>query len=303
MKIKVLLFVVACAVSNLSFAEVEIPVIPVVNAEQAKANLQPQPVRHEKKTRAIKPYRSQGGDSRDAYKSNITMSQGVTEIVQIAVGHLNRIVTPYEKPVVTSSSSATTEVRDNVVYIGTTSESPLTLFITESGSEEHALSLTLIPKKIPPREIKIMLFGSQNQNIRSTRKAEKWEKQQPYILTIQSLFKTIALGEMPKGYALIPNTQVHKQLCRQRGIKFDFSNGQLIEGHNLKVVVGVAVNLSDAPIEFIEDTCGAWNVAAVAAFPKNILLPGERTEVYVALKTRYEEELVEERPSLLRGGL
>ncbi len=77
----------------------------------------------------------------------------MNEIVQVAQGHLNRIVTPFENPKVTSTSPATTEARDNVIYIGTSGTSPVTIFITEKGSEDLALSLTLIPKQIPPREI------------------------------------------------------------------------------------------------------------------------------------------------------
>ena len=289
------------AVTSLSHAENDIPMIPVVSAQKAKANLAPPPPKKDsgKKSEPAKAH-TPGVVNLD--KSHITMQSGVNEIVQVAVSHLNRIVTPYDNPKVTTSSQATTEVRDNVVYIGTTNESPLTLFITEMGSEEQALSLTLIPKKIPPREIFLNLPKTQGNEIRVTKKAAKWEKSQPYLITIESLLKGLALGELPSGYSFLKVASGVLPVCRQTGIEFDFKAGQTVTGHNLVVHIGVAKNTSPEPIEFVEDTCGAWDVAAVAAYPRNALEPGEMTEIYVAKKKHYRKEIKVDRPSLLRGG-
>mgnify|MGYP000468769042 CR=1 FL=1 len=290
------------AMSSAAYSDSPVPLIPVVPASKAKANLVPPPPIAKK--RSVKTVLPKGVDStKKIDRSQITMQAGVNEIVQVAVSHLNRIVTPYEHPKVTTSSQATVDVRDNVIYIGSTSESPLTLFITEKGSEDQALSLTLIPKKIPPREIFLKLSATDSQSPMVTRKAEKWEKSQPYLLTIQTLFKAIALGELPTGYGFAKPLNDKSPYCRQTGLTFDFSKGQTISGHNLVVYVGVAENTSSTSIEFIEDTCGNWDVSAVAAFPRNALDPGEKTEIYVAKKKHYKREIKVERPSLLSGGV
>ncbi|MCW0135696.1 hypothetical protein OIU89_26985 [Escherichia coli] len=47
-------------------------------------------------------------------------------------------------------------------------------------------------------------------------------------------------------------------------------------GHHLNVFIGVALNVSDQPIEFKEALCGSWDVAAVTTWPLNVLGPARR---------------------------
>ncbi|MBT6700463.1 MAG: conjugal transfer protein TraK [Gammaproteobacteria bacterium] len=298
---KSILFLFALIASQSGWAQApNIPVIPVVPAAKAKANL-PKLItaRKQVKPATINPVTT--GQENLMARSKIPMEPGVNEIIQVAVGHLNRIVTPYLEPKITTSSPATTEIRDNVLYIGSTEESPLTLFITEKGSEEQALSLTLIPRKIPPREIFLRLKNNSSTQVLHSKRAEKWERSQPYISTIEKLFKNLALGELPSGYRFMQSSvEVHPK-CRQTGMKFMFDSGQIVAGHNLIVHIGVIENTSPDPIEFIESTCGNWDVAAVSSFPKIALNPGELTEVYVAKKRHYKKEIKVKRPSLLLG--
>lgn len=280
-----------------ALAESPVPLIPVVPAAKAKANLKPPPQSHNKKT--VKQKISQSEQYKD--RSQVPMEPGVNEIIQVSVNHLNRIVTPYSEPKITTSSPATTEIRDNVIYIGTTQEIPLTLFITEKGSEDQALSLTLIPRKIPPREIFLQLKDGTKLST-YTKKAEKWEQSQPYVATIEQLFRTLALGELPPGYSFTTEPTGQLPACRQTGLAFDFEIGQTVVGHNLLVYIGVAKNVSPHVLEFIENTCGDWDIAAVAAFPRNVIHPGQRTEIYVAKKRNFKREIKVKRPSLLLGG-
>ena len=298
--LRLILFLFALSISQTLLAQsTGLPHIPVVPVARAKANLEP-PLQ----TTAVEPGTSTPRKAQSPLsamaRSELSMEPGVNEIMQIALGHLNRIVTPFSEPKVTTTSPATTEVRDHVLYIGTTDERPLTLFITEKGSEEQALSLTLIPRKIPPREIYLRLKNSLDVNTVYTRRAEKWEQSQPYINTIETLFKELALGGLPTGYQF-RQTAENKPRCRQTGMTFNFETGQIVAGHNLVVHIGLIENTSPEPLEFIEQSCGNWDVAAVSAFPRNALRPGEQTEVYVAIKKRYLEEIKIKRPSLLTG--
>lgn len=88
----------------------------------------------------------------------------------------------------------------------------------------------------------------------------------------------IALGEVPQGYTLnrIPAGAAVPS-CAHPGVKVDFSKGQYMMGHHLNVVfIGVALNVSDQPIEFKEALCKNWDVAAVTTWPLNVLEPGRK---------------------------
>src|SRR5690606_36848499 len=102
------------------------------------------------------------GHAGDADKATLTpetvrVSPGVNELLPVALGHLNRIVTPFEHPVVTTVSNAQTQTKGRVVYVAPADEAPVTLYLTPGDNPEFALSLTLIPKRIPAREIRLSL--------------------------------------------------------------------------------------------------------------------------------------------------
>lgn len=272
--------------------------IPVVPASVMKKNV-PEPI----KTAKTDAARSMQTLPDLSEESVLTMELGVNQIVPIAVGHLNRIVTPFDEPMVTTTSDATTEIRENVVYVATEGEAPVTMFITQKGNESKALSLTMVPRRIPPREIFLKMAGGMLMpGMFSNSKAERWEESQPYVETIRGVFRKMALGEVPQGYTMNKTPKSQALLaCSQTGLSFDFANGQILMGHHLMVLVGVATNVSSQPIEFKESLCGNWDVAAVAAWPLIVLEPGQKTEVYVAKKQKRGVAPVSKRPSLLRG--
>lgn len=235
--------------------------------------------------------------------SRVRMSPGVNEILPVAQHHLNRLVTPFATPTVTTTSNATTEVRNNVVYVATGEEAPVTLYITEKDNESVALSVTLIPQRIPARELFLELDERTSSSTPlSSPQAKRWETSQPYVETVKTLMRQLALGETPRGYAL-KDTPEHEALprCSQHGLTFDFAQGQMLLGHNLKVFVGLAKNGSPQPVEFKEQACGEWDVAAVAAYPRNLLQPNQRTEVFVVVRNGPERNRAARRPSLLSG--
>ncbi|MBB3105328.1 TraK domain-containing protein [Azomonas macrocytogenes] len=290
-----LLALVAQALAADSSDSSEIPVVP---AQVLTQNV-PRPIDASApaKQKPAAPAASLNGNP----NTTLVMKPGANLVTPISIGHLNRLVTPFTEPAVNTTSAATTKVAENVVYIETDSDVPVTMFITEKGNEAQALSLTLVPQEVPPREIVLKLSESMGFVGRmSSNKAERWETSQPYIETIRTLFRHLALGDIPQGYAMTAMPQ-NQQLprCAAQGLAFDFEHGQLVMGHSLKVLVGVAQNLSNRPIEIKESVCGSWDVAAVAAWPHNVLEPGARTEVYVAQKQSRSTAPTTKRPSLV----
>lgn len=244
--------------------------------------------------------------------SVLTMTPGVNEVIPVAVNHPNRIVTPFSTPEVTSTTLAGPSadgdcsevcIKDNVVYVATAKEHPVTMFITEKGSEAQALSVTMVPRRIPPREVFLKLDDAtmfNNHTLYGNKKAEVWERSQPYLETIRTIFRGLALGDIPQGYSLGKTPRsVELPRCDHPGLEVDFSKGQFMSGHSINVFVGVATNTSSLPVEFKESWCGSWETAAAAVWPRNLLMPGEKTEVFVATKQKRPGTATSKRRSLL----
>lgn len=220
----------------------------------------------------------------------IVAEPGVNHIVTVATGHLNRVITPFEKPKVrTTAANATIQVSGNVVYVAPGDETPVTMFITDSEDESLAISLTLAPRRIPPREIELLLAAGAGgiAGAAMPMRADKWERADPYVRTITKLLRTIALGRLPPGYSLGPGAPRNPPACVQPGLSFDFR--QEVMGHNFNVAIARVTNVSRQTVELVESNCmGDARVAAVAAWPRVMLAPGQRAEVYVVVRNRPE---------------
>lgn len=234
----------------------------------------------------------------------IAMRPGQNIFVPIAVNHPNRFLTPFKNPQVVSTTLSGGSnkgdcgeicIRGSVVYISTDKTFPVTAFITEKGREDIALSITMLPKQVPPREVKLTLPEEVMSELRygmgsgSAKEAEIWETSQPYVDTIRTAFRDIAKGTVPQGYVLRKVKGADPvPTCSHPGLAFDFVRGQILEGYNLNFYVGVMTNVADSPVEFREQRCGGWKVAAVTSWPLKVLKPGQKTEVYVAVKREDE---------------
>jgi conjugal transfer pilus assembly protein TraK len=236
----------------------------------------------------------------------LQVKPGINELMPIAVGHLNRLVTPFDNPVVTTTSQATTRTQGKIVYVATADETPVTLYITPGDNQDIALSLTLIPKRIPAREIHLSLDQetykrlTQWQRQIATSSEKPANREQDYITTLKQLFRDLGLQKTPAGFSLRDPIQSEQIQCHQDWVRI--RTGQLLEGQDLLIFVGVARNTGVIPIEFDERACASIQdeVLAVAAWPKVVLGPGESTELYVAVR-RKDEAAITVRPSLLNG--
>ncbi len=231
---------------------------------------------------------------------------GVNEIIPVAIGHLNRIVTPFDSPQVRTVSQATTQIEGNVLYVATPDETPVTLYITPGATEDLALSLTLAPRRIPPREIRLTLDAADYKKLgalqgQSTRPGGKLgHAAQDYIAHLKATFRALALMRTPKGYALRDPAAGESIRCTQAGLHT--RTGQALEGRDMVLLVGVARNSGGTAFEVDERSCtdNGGEVLAVAAWPKVMLEPGEATELYVAVRRPRDEDTTA-RPSLLIG--
>ncbi len=250
--------------------------------------------------------RSQG---QGAAQRNLTVSPGINQIVTISVDQPNRIVTPFAHPQVLSSQLQGGQGKEcgeicakgRVVYVSTAREYPVGVFITDRDNENNAISLTLVPRRIPPREVVLSLADSGNATtMQGGAEAKAWEESQPFVTGIKGVMRALALGEIPDGHTLqrIPRNY-HLPVCSQNGFKVTFKGGQLLAGVNLNYVIGTVQNVSKKRLEFKEASCGNFDIAAVSLFPYNVMNPGERSEIYIAQRVPVEGAPRQKRRSLL----
>ena len=243
------------------------------------------------------------GSSTTKQDNNITVSPGVNQIITIAIGHSNRIITPFANPQVNSTSLTEQDsvlIKDNVVYVTSSKSNPISLFITDKGNENLAISLTLLPRKIPSREVKLALTSSSYDMQIGSKEAEVWEKSQPFVNGIKNTLKEIALQNIPNGYQLSDLPRNYPiPVCSAEGFNVDFSNGQLLAGSKLHYIIGKVTNVAANPLEFKESSCGGYDIAAVALWPNNVLEPGQSSEIYIVRHTSGKVQVKQQRRSIL----
>lgn len=285
-----------------SHAEPAVPVVPasVMTTEP------------EGRTPARNPFASVRDKSRETgpriLKSSfkpleLIVQPGINQVLPVAIGHFNRIVTPYDSPFIQTVSNAVIEPHENVVYVATEDEFPVTLYITpDVGDESHAISLTLQPSAIPPVEATLKLDGGAAASYFSRKKAQKFEEGHPYTESIKKMMRSLALGQIPDGYGIGP-MKAGDMLphCDQRGMEYDFLNGQYLRGHHFHVAVGTVKNRSGEMLEVDETACLNGQIAAVAAWPDVYLNPGQTVELFVAMRFDLKPHARKERRSLLLG--
>ena len=237
---------------------------------------------------------------------HIAVKPGINELMPIAVGHLNRLVTPFEHPVVTTTSQATTSTKGKIVYVATADETPVTLYITPGDNQDIALSLTLIPKRIPAREIHLDLDKDSYQLLNQWQRADGSSRtsslqEQAYISQLKTLFRDLGMQKTPPGFSLREPKPQEQIRCLQDRVQI--KTGQVLEGQDRLILVGLAKNIGSEMLEFDERSCATTqqDVLAVSVWPNAVLKPQEATELYVVVR-QAPEASTSLRPSLLGGG-
>jgi conjugal transfer pilus assembly protein TraK len=242
----------------------------------------------------------------------LRIQPGVNEIIPVALGHLNRLILPFDRPAVRTVNPASCQLEGHVLYVAPADENPVTLYVTPEDSEDVALSLTLAPRHIPPREIRLTLDAGHYRMLEGARGPERPAAAEPsgvplrrnapdYIADLKQTLRALALGQTPPGFTLRDPAPGEAIRCDQGALRI--RTGQALEGRDLTLLVGVARNTGTATVAFDERACAesGTDLVAVAAWPNGRLDPGAAAEVYVAVR-HPSEAAATARPSLLGGG-
>jgi conjugal transfer pilus assembly protein TraK len=240
----------------------------------ALAKIKAGPVRH-------------GGQGVSTSLEVVQVAPGRNETITVAGDHLNRIVTPFENPVAHTVDKAKVKVDGNSLYVSLgKDDGPAALFITEDGEQDPSISLTLVPKEVAPREVRLKLngnwpvsVGGGGVSVVSGGKAARWEKSLPYEAAIEEVLQRTALGEVPPGYNLRDYFNYDPQVsCR---LPAQIEPRQVLEGHNFLLVVSRMTNRSSSSLTVTEEACYRPGVRAVAVWPRVRLEPRQTAELYL----------------------
>lgn len=219
---------------------------------------------------------------------------GETQVVTIARDRLNRIVTPFPnlKVKIPQDEATRTETDASVLYLTTTAEEPVSLYLLDESDPLKALSLVLVPKATMPADLTLRIEGYATGagNERRDEQAERWERDQPYVTTLIRTLKVLASGRIPDGFGLrtLTHADTSTPICVMPGLSIEFA--QVAEGHDLSAYIARITNTTYAPVEIRETGCAGREVVAVAAWPDVVLLPRQSSELYVAVSRRDQDE-------------
>ena len=219
--------------------------------------------------------------------SVLSVSPGVNELIPVAVDHLNRLVTPFDNPQIRTTSRAVTEVRDNVIYVATAESTPVALFITPEGEESPALSLTLVPRKVPPVDVILQLSSSFKGSSPAFSSASypviptEHPQTIPRSRQLKQWLKQLATGKTPRGF--YPTALTGEALpaihCHTAGLTLVPGLSGTLANRQFLLVRRTVLSQATAPISLSPDTCRASGLAAAGVWPDATVLPGETTEL------------------------
>ena len=228
----------------------------------------------------------------------VTVRPGSNAILELAIDHLNRIVTPFARPSVRTVSSLSTEVDGNVLYVATAEETPATLYISDADDARTTIGLTLALRRVPPREIRLRVPGVEARppagaedaavvpaSARSIEpmSAATWRQPQRYVEELTAGLRALALGEVPDGYRA-RRTRAAETLVCGNGLRL--RRGRAFDGGPLRFVTATVRAQSGQALSLDARRCRLRSgapIAAVALWPSGELSPGAEADLLVAV--------------------
>lgn len=233
---------------------------------------------------------------------------GRAEIMPMAMGHLNRIETPFNDPMVRSAAAAdamTIEFDQNFVYVAVTQ--PVTLFIHEKGYPDPAIVVSLVPQRIAPRQVRVTLPSTAMREVQqhaATVKANNAPRKpaaesgpkansagvrrepEPRAATntVAHMVQDFSQGKLPAGFVNISLEGFEAAaFCSHAGVRFSFRQGAGIASNEYIIVRGMAE--ASKTTELNEQWCARHPQTLAAAFaPRTQIGPNHPADFYVMIR-------------------
>ncbi|PZQ48811.1 MAG: hypothetical protein DI556_13430 [Rhodovulum sulfidophilum] len=254
--------------------------------------------------------------------NNIMIFPGRTELIPVAVGHLNSFETPFQNPAVRTSAPEgvfNVQFEQNYLYVDATE--PVTLFVHEKGVPEPAIVVSLIPRQIAPRQVRLTVPPNIQSRIDANRAAAtplvaaqaaptpaktarpgvRFGSAQPHVERVATAMKLFGLGQVPRGFqqGSIARYRVADYCRTNAGVTFSFAEGQMYWDPDYILLIGRASSASR--VELQEVWCAAHPATAAVAFStRPVISQGQPTEFMILLRRDVIERRGPERQRLVQ---
>lgn len=230
-------------------------------------------------------------------ESVVNVKPGETASVPIAIGALNRIVTPFVDAVVDTVADIQVKKAGGVVMFATGGMEPASVIIREKEAPESAFMLNLVPQTgIPARDVRINASFAKRATAGRDDDAPEKDSAHPLAIKLKNLMRDLAKGKIPSGYAMEKGIGIPAK-CDLPG--FETREAQVFNGSTMTIRVYAAKNLADGPNELDERGCSSRRQLAAGAWPRMSLGKGEKTELFVIEAPIRESAETATRPSAI----
>lgn len=207
---------------------------------------------------------------------------GVNEIVKMSGRLLNRIATPFKKPVLIDTTGSPSKIVGSDIYYTPMGDQPIGLYIADSANTSQTISLTIMPdQEIPGQNLIVKLEDLRTvHNIAlAAATAEEAEVVQPkssdYTSFIRSLMAKAVRGSIP-GFSPVP---MEGGVARMGTLDIEpelaFA-GSVVDIYRYRVK-----NIGEQPLDLVETAFFRQGVKAVSFFPRMSLQPGQQSYVFL----------------------
>ncbi|MBW8191374.1 type-F conjugative transfer system secretin TraK [Neiella marina] len=256
---------------------------------------------------------------KDTYRSvqRLTIAPGESKLVPVAQGLMNRIETPFKMVAVKDSGAedVIVDLDGGMVFVTINSYEPMSLMVYEEGVPETMFSIMLQPIEAPPVMIDVDMdispamiakgeaFRRQLEIDEKLAQADRMQDMQTktseHVRRIKEILAPVARGEVPRGFSFTDEIPTHyREPC---SITIYQEAKQRLIGAREVVDVVLVENTSSQAYYVREQHCLMKDTIAAAVLDRSLLMPGERTEVYILRDKLYEQRKarVKRRPRLI----
>jgi conjugal transfer pilus assembly protein TraK len=254
------------------FPEVSIPLpLPMVTPMISQQKVKPKLMRSQ-----LLPGIGEMPGRKDYFKPVIVRSSNNrTEIIDIAFDFQNRLSTPFLEPKIIDQSKSDIAKDGQSIYIRPTDMNPFTIFVTGSGVNDPVISLTLVPKKIPSQTILVQV-DKPDTAASSVAADEDRPASDAYTEGVRYVFRQMALGKIPAGYAEAP---LPRSVAAIRGLVVRPMTRY--SGPSADIYAYRIENNGIEPIALEENEFMQKGVRAVSFFPTATVSRGVSTMAYI----------------------
>lgn len=207
---------------------------------------------------------------------------GVNEIVKLSSHLLNRLATPFKKPVLIDTTDVPHKIVGSDIYYMPAGNNPIGLYITDATNTSQTISLTIIPdSSIPGQNLIIKMEDLRALESLSLAAASVEEaavmqpKASDYTSFVRSLMTQAVRGQIP-GFSPVPLEGGVARLGELTVTPELVFTGSVLDIYRYQVE-----NAGLLPMDLAETAFAREGVKAVSFFPLSSLEPGQQSYVFL----------------------